>query len=235
MNIYEKLLIIQSKLKAPKGQKNSFGGYNFRSCEDIYQAVKPLLTETRTALNVSDLIENVDGRYYIMATAKLTNVDEPSESITNIAWAREAESKKGMDDSQVTGSASSYARKYALCGLFCIDGEKDADSWNAGDGQPKQPTRAKKDSKAEPEKETEPTPAKPEPKKESDIATTATLNYLKKMIVKYAYRDFGGQLLNVYGVQALEEMTPEQLAKAAKQAEAYNTVHMDEKEAKENE
>lgn len=222
MNIYEKLLIIQSKLKAPKGQKNSFGGYNFRSCEDIYQAVKPLLTETRTALNVSDLIENVDGRYYIMATAKLTNVDEPSETITNIAWAREAESKKGMDDSQVTGSASSYARKYALCGLFCIDGEKDADSWNAGDGQPKQPTRAKKDSKAEPEKD-------------SGTATTATLNYLKKMIVKYAYRDFGGQILAHYGVQALEEMTPDQLAKAAKQAEAYNAAHMDEKEAKENE
>lgn len=218
MNIYEKLAVIQHKLKAPKGQENRFGGYKYRSCEDILEAVKPLLYETKTALTISDMIENVDGRYYILATAKLTNCDEPGEAITNTAYAREAESKKGMDDSQITGSASSYARKYALNGLFCIDDTKDADAWNAGDGQPA--TKGKKTASAP---------------KDSETATTATANYLKKMIVKYAYRDFGGQIMKHYKVDSIDAMTPEQLATAAKQAEAYNEAHKEEPEAKENE
>lgn len=218
MNIYEKLAVIQHKLKAPKGQENRFGGYKYRSCEDILEAVKPLLYETKTALTISDMIENVDGRYYILATAKLTNCDEPGEAITNTAYAREAESKKGMDDSQITGSTSSYARKYALNGLFCIDDTKDADAWNAGDGQPA--TKGKKTASAP---------------KDSGTATTATANYLKKMIVKYAYRDFGGQIMKHYKVDSIDAMTPEQLATAAKQAEAYNEAHKNEPEAKENE
>lgn len=222
MNIYEKLGIIQHKLKAPKGQENRFGGYKYRSCEDILEAVKPLLTETKTALTISDTIDHVEGRFYIMAAAKLTNCEEPGEIIINTAYAREAETKKGMDDSQITGSASSYARKYALNGLFCIDDTKDADAWNAGDGQPAQRTKAKKDSKTE-------------PAKDSGTATKATINYLKKMIVKYAYRDFGGQILKHYKVESIDAMTPEQLATAAKQAEAYNEAHKDEPEAKDNE
>jgi hypothetical protein len=220
MNIYEKLMIIQQKLKAPKGQENRFGGYKYRSCEDILEAVKPLLSETKTALTISDMIEDVNGRYYIMATAKLTNCEEPGETIINTAYAREADTKKGMDDSQITGSASSYARKYALNGLFCIDDTRDADAWNTGNGTPE-------------------TPKKKEPKasaqKESGTAETATKNYLKKMIVKYAYRDFGGQILKHYKVDSIDAMTPEQLATAAKQAEAYNEAHKDEPEAKENE
>ena len=218
MNIYEKLAVIQHKLKAPKGQENRFGGYKDRSCEDILEAVKPLLYETKTALTISDMIENVDGRYYILATAKLTNCDEPGEAITNTAYAREAESKKGMDDSQITGSASSYARKYALNGLFCIDDTKDADAWNAGDGQPA--TKGKKTASAP---------------KESGTAETATKNYLKKMIVKYAYRDLGGQILKSYKVDSIDAMKPEDLAVAAKQVEAYDEVHRNEPEAKENE
>lgn len=220
MNIYEKLMIIQQKLKAPKGQENRFGGYKYRSCEDILEAVKPLLSETKTALTISDMIEDVNGRYYIMATAKLTNCEEPGETIINTAYAREADTKKGMDDSQITGSASSYARKYALNGLFCIDDTRDADAWNTENGTPE-------------------TPKKKEPKasapKESGTAETATKNYLKKMIVKYAYRDFGGQILKHYKVDSIDAMTPEQLATAAKQAEAYNEAHKDEPEAKENE
>lgn len=220
MNIYEKLMIIQQKLKAPKGQENRFGGYKYRSCEDILEAVKPLLSETKTALTISDMIEDVNGRYYIMATAKLTNCEEPGETIINTAYAREADTKKGMDDSQITGSASSYARKYALNGLFCIDDTRDADAWNTGNGTPE-------------------TPKKKEPKasapKESGTAETATKNYLKRMIVKYAYRDFGGQILKLYKVESIDAMTPEQLATAAKQAEAYNEAHKDEQEAKENE
>ena len=216
MNIYEKLAVIQHKLKAPKGQENRFGGYKYRSCEDILEAVKPLLYETKTALTISDMIENVDGRYYILATAKLTNCDEPGEAITNTAYAREAESKKGMDDSQITGSASSYARKYALNGLFCIDDTKDADAWNAGDGQPA--TKGKKAAT-----------------KDSGTAETATKNYLKKMIVKYAYRDLGGQILKSYKVDSIDAMKPEDLAIAAKQVESYDEVHRNEPEAKENE
>lgn len=120
MNIYEKLGIIQSKLKAPKGQYNSFGKYKYRSCEDILEAVKPLLAETKTVLSVTDRMEVVGDRIYVRAEAHLKDCDDTGEIVT-VAYAREEESKKGMDSSQVTGAASSYARKYALNGLFCID------------------------------------------------------------------------------------------------------------------
>lgn len=127
MNIYEKLMNIQKELKAPKGQFNKFGGYKYRSCEDILEAVKPLLAKYKTTLVISDELENIGERYYIKATAKLINI-EATESIENTAYAREEENKKGMDGSQITGTASSYARKYALNGLFNIDDTKDADT-----------------------------------------------------------------------------------------------------------
>lgn len=126
--IIKKLNKIQSQLKAPKNQRNNFGGYNYRSCEDIMEAVKPLLEETGTVLTVSDDIVCVGNRIYVKATATL--MDETGDHIENSAFAREAETKKGMDDSQITGAASSYARKYALNGLFCIDDTKDADATN---------------------------------------------------------------------------------------------------------
>lgn len=116
---------VQYNLKAPKGQVNSFGHYNYRSCEDILEAVKPLLHEAGLTLTLSDDVIAVGNRIYVKATA---TVSDGSESISNTAFAREAESKKGMDDSQVTGTASSYARKYALNGLFCIDDTRDADT-----------------------------------------------------------------------------------------------------------
>lgn len=127
MGIYEKLMMIQGELKAPKGQFNNYGGYKYRSCEDILEAVKPLLVKYNAALTVSDNIELIGARYYIKATARLADT-ENGETIENTAYAREAEIKKGMDDSQITGTASSYARKYALNGLFCIDDTKDADT-----------------------------------------------------------------------------------------------------------
>jgi hypothetical protein len=123
MSIYSKLANIQQNLKAPKGQLNKFGGYKYRNCEDILQAVKPLLGDL--VLNLSDSIEQVGERYYIRATACLT---DGNETVTVTAYAREEENKKGMDASQITGSASSYARKYALNGLLAIDDTKDADS-----------------------------------------------------------------------------------------------------------
>ena len=125
IDFYKKLMRIQSDLKAPKGQKNAFGGYKYRSCEDILEAVKPLLRREEMILIISDEIVSVEGRVYIKATATV------SDGVTFMkaeALAREADTKKGMDPSQVTGATSSYARKYALNGLFCIDDTKDADT-----------------------------------------------------------------------------------------------------------
>ena len=125
-----KLLKIQMELKAPKNQTNSFGGYNYRSCEDIFEAVKPLLQEEGLVLRVTDELVNIGERYYIKATAILT---DGHEAIENVAYAREEETKKGMDGSQITGASSSYARKYALNGLFLIDDVKDSDTTNMGE------------------------------------------------------------------------------------------------------
>lgn len=127
MSLKEKLLNIQAELKAPKGQMNNYGGYKYRSCEDILEAVKPLLKANKCVLTISDEIANIGERYYIRAAATITDA-EGDESYTNVAYAREEETKKGMDGAQITGTASSYARKYALNGLFLIDDTKDADT-----------------------------------------------------------------------------------------------------------
>lgn len=132
MNIYEKLLNIQVELKAPKGQYNSFGKYKYRSCEDILESVKPICKKYNCTLVLSDTLENIGERYYIKATALLIDTESEDDleahSISNTAYAREELEKKGMDGSQITGTASSYARKYALNGLFNIDDTKDADT-----------------------------------------------------------------------------------------------------------
>ena len=120
-----KLQEIQQKLKAPKGQYNNFGKYKYRSCEDILEAVKPILNETGCTLTLSDEPVLIGNRYYIKATAHLKGADT---DVVTTAYAREDEEKKGMDGSQITGTASSYARKYARNGLFCIDDTKDADT-----------------------------------------------------------------------------------------------------------
>lgn len=127
MNVYEKLLKVQTELKAPKNQYNKSGNYKYRSCEDIQEGIKPLLAEVKATLVVGDELVLIGERYYIKATARFTDV-ESTESVENIAYAREEFTKKGMDSSQVTGATSSYARKYALNGLFCIDDVKDTDT-----------------------------------------------------------------------------------------------------------
>ena len=129
MEIYKKLMNIQTKLKAPKSQRNNFGNYNYRSCEDILEAVKPLLDEFKVALTIKDEIILIGERYYIKATATLIDIDTGDMTETS-AYARESLEKRGMDASQVTGATSSYARKYALNGLFAIDDNKDADATN---------------------------------------------------------------------------------------------------------
>ena len=127
MKIQQALATIQKELKAPKGQYNAFGKYAYRSCEDILTALKKLLEQTETVLILNDEVVNIGSRYYVKATATLSNGEE---TISATAYAREEESKKGMDGSQLTGAASSYARKYALNGLFLIDDTKDPDATN---------------------------------------------------------------------------------------------------------
>ena len=143
MNIYEKLLKAQIELKAPKGQYNSFGKYKYRSCEDILEALKPVLDKLKLTLFISDEIVETGGSYkvekkdetvetvgrkYVKATITLVNIEKPDEQIRTSALAREEETKKGQDGSQITGTSSSYARKYALNGLFLIDDTKDNDT-----------------------------------------------------------------------------------------------------------
>ena len=127
--INTKLMNIQQELKAPKGQYNDFGKYAYRSCEDILEAVKPLLKKEKVVLTISDELQYIGNRYYIKATATLIDI-ESDAIISNSAYAREEETKKGMDGSQITGASSSYARKYALNGLFGIDDNKDSDTTN---------------------------------------------------------------------------------------------------------
>ena len=122
------LIAIQNELKAPKGQYNSFGKYHYRSCEDILEAVKPLLHKHNATLSITDEVVLIGDRFYVKATATFVSADGYTQSVS--AYAREELDKKGMDGSQITGASSSYARKYALNGLFLIDDTKDSDSTN---------------------------------------------------------------------------------------------------------
>ena len=195
----DKLMRIQSKLKAPKGQRNSFGNYNYRSCEDILEAVKPLLAEEGCTLTLSDEIELIGDRYYIKATATLKS---DKEEIQVSAYAREEQAKKGMDSAQVTGATSSYARKYALNGLFCIDDNKDPDT----DEYTKQKKKAQESAKAE-EKIT----AEME-KNAIELASDREVKTFMDMCEKLGvdFKQIGKQA----GATSLKAMTKEQYAKA---------------------
>ena len=138
--IHKRLGAIQAELKAPKGQFNKFGGYKYRSAEDILEAVKPLLAKHGLLLTLSDDVVTIGGavqRFYVKSSARLCTVEDDKDAVIVFALAREEETKKGMDGSQITGAASSYARKYAMNGLFAIDDTKDADATNDhGKGAP---------------------------------------------------------------------------------------------------
>lgn len=144
--IHQKLIAIQTELKAPKSQFNKFGGYNYRNCEDILEAVKPLCAKHDVVPLLSDEIVMIGERYYVKGIAKIT---DGKDEIVTTAFARESIDKKGMDESQITGSASSYARKYALNGLFCIDDTKDADFMDNS-----QNSKSQQQPKPQPAKET---------------------------------------------------------------------------------
>lgn len=203
MNIYEKLGIIQSKLKAPKGQYNSFGKYKYRSCEDILEAVKPLLAETKTVLSVTDRMEVVGDRIYVRAEAHLNDCEDSGEIMT-VAYAREEESKKGMDSSQVTGAASSYARKYALNGLFCIDDNKDSDSTNIGNKTT--------DKKAETAEKTE-------------MISSENVMSIKNIIDKYPESKLMEQIKTRFKVDDIKSLTKEKGQKCLKMLIDYDKQH----------
>lgn len=191
----KKLLEIQSELKAPKGQYNSFGKYKYRSCEDILEAVKPICKKHGVTLTLSDEMVQIGERYYIKATAAITDGTE-EKAVT--AFAREPEAKKGMDDSQITGTASSYARKYALNGLFCIDDTKDADT----DEYAKQTKPAKKTAKELSEQ------------KPDDIITQGGADYLHELAEETGSDTTA--LLSYYKVNDFNELTTKQFEHCAK-------------------
>lgn len=159
---YAKLSYIQSELKAPKNQFNSFGKYHYRSCEDIIEAVKPFLAVYKCAITLRDEVVSIGNRNYVKATAVFYDVEDLACSLECTAYAREEETKKGMDGSQITGAASSYARKYALNGLLLIDDNKDSDTTNTNNGNtepakqpPKPATKPNSEPKLPPVLDTE--------------------------------------------------------------------------------
>ena len=146
LNVYQRLINAQTELKAPKGQYNSFGKYKYRSAEDILESVKPINAKHGLLLFIADkpiVVGDQNEWHYIEATVTLINVDNPNEVLTVTAQAREPLNKKGMDESQITGTASSYARKYALNGLYLIDDTKDADTDEYKQQQQPQTAKAK--------------------------------------------------------------------------------------------
>lgn len=172
--LQEKLIAIQRDLKAPKSQFNAFGKYRYRSCEDILEAVKPLLFREGVVLTIADDLLAENGRFYVKASATLAYQDE---RICSSAFAREDETKKGMDGSQITGAASSYARKYALNGLFCIDDTKDADATNTGEQQPVQ--------EQQPAQENKPTQDVLYTKAMNELSMATTVEELRNVWSKY--------------------------------------------------
>ena len=190
MNIYEKLLNVQTELKAPKGQFNAFGKYKYRSCEDILEALKPVLNKYKLTFFINDEIIEVNNRNYVKATITIINIEKPDEQIQTSALAREEETKKGMDGSQITGASSSYARKYALNGMFMIDDTKDSDSTN---------THGKD---------------KTEQEKVKDFLNSR--NGMIEKLSEYVKGDKLERMLKNYGVNELFEMKDEQLKDACK-------------------
>lgn len=165
MNYIEKLQKVQSELKAPKSLYNSFGKYNYRSTENILEGVKPLLAEVKAVITIHDKIVNIGDRFYIEATATFRDAEKPEDAIEVSALAREEASKKGMDSAQLSGSTSSYARKYALAGLLCLDDTADSDTLNQGQTQ-----ESKSNGKTNNGKTSSKPPSKPQ-EPDEDMAT----------------------------------------------------------------
>lgn len=189
MNIYEKLATVQQELIAPKNQYNKFGKYYYRSCEDILEGLKPCLDKVKAIVRVTDELVLIGERYYVKATAIFIDCEDGT-SIQNTAYAREENELKGMTSAQITGSTSSYARKYALNGLFCIDDEKDADKQNEEEEQKKAEEEQKQIEKS----------------KISDIKVKALIQRCESEGVPT------DKILKLYKVKQLEDLTEKQFA-----------------------
>lgn len=209
--ILASLLAVQRDLKAPKGQFNSFGKYKYRSCEDIVEAVKPLLNDNGLILTMSDEVIEVGGRVYIKATAIVTDIVN-GDKMEVSAMAREPEEKKGMDSSQITGTASSYARKYALNGLFAIDDTKDADTDAYAQTSQNAPQSTKNNSKG---KST--TKADKIEYEQSDKVWQSAFNRLNAEIKRLNYSKEELKLIavNVIGKETTRDMTCEEVTRLA--------------------
>lgn len=194
MGMLLKLIKIQEELKAPKSNYNTFGKFNYRSCEDILESVKPLCAKHGCALILTDEIEQVGNRHYVKATAELFD-QESEDKVYATAFAREAENKKGMDEAQVTGTTSSYARKYALNGLFCIDDTKDPDT----DENTRQ--RQEADKKNDPKKARNKEPASGQEKKISASQVDEVVEICDKHHKKVT------DMCQYFKIDAVEEMT----------------------------
>lgn len=224
MGVYEKLAVVQKALKAPKNQRNSFGGYNYRSCEDILEAAKPLCVDNGLLLTITDDIRMVGDRVYVMATATVADVKESTQVSVN-AFAREPLDKKGSDASQITGAASSYARKYALNGLFCIDDTKDADATNTHETAPKESkkTTTKNNAKADDEVKNEQMRASAnDPYKLPEIAGGAPVAEKREKFMQEIKRTGykPGPIFAMFNCKTLDEMSDEQLVRALERFEA---------------
>ena len=212
MAVHEKLKEIQTMLKAPKNLYNSYDENSYRNDEGIYEAVKPLLNQLNMTLIINDSVQNVGTKNYIKATAYLTDC-ETGEQLFSCALAREAETKKGMDDSQITGTASSYARKYALNGLFLLDDTKDEDSDECRKYKENK-------SKAEPVEPTQPAAFKP--------ATAQQIHKINEYIMAYAGMcegasegDIWNTLKKKYGFTKQSEISKELADQITKQVEIW--------------
>ena len=218
MTLKEKLMNIQAELKAPKNLRNNFGGYNYRNAESILEALKPLLVKYKATVTITDTIEVIGDRIYVKATATLFNSEELSRAtmaegklevisdspIAVSAYAREADSKKGMDDAQVTGATSSYARKYALNGLFLLDDTQDVDTeaYQKAEKSAQSASKAK-NNKTTPKQASKPTEAKPEP------AEVIPLTEEELLFLSSRYKgDNLTKLLDYYNLEDISQIGP---------------------------
>lgn len=220
MNIYEKLLAVQTALKAPKNRRNTFGKYNYRSCEDILEAVKPILKEVQASVFIQDSITEHGDRVYVMAMAYFIDVEHPEiPQICVTAYAREPLEKKGMDEPQITGTASSYARKYALNGLFLIDDIKDPDSDEYRTETEEKAAKAEKSS--------------PRGKKKSDASAldqfvdAGQRETLNMLISKAGITE--EKFCSVYGIAGVPEFPADKYDEAVKKLEAAIKAHKEDK------
>ena len=213
MNVYEKLLTVQTKLKAPKNRVNTFGGFNYRSCEDILEAVKPLLAEVKAIILLKDAVVQVGERYYVYSQAffyDLESKDGTCNMVSSDAYAREPLEKTKMDPAQVTGTASSYARKYALNGLLLIDDVKDPDTDEYRIEQDAKVTKIDKKKKS--------APAEPETSGLDEFVTDSQIKTLEMLLKKAAIT--AEKFNQVFDLTIISELPAEKYDDAVRKLEA---------------